>query len=427
MPGHPLAAGDLWGFPLTEYGTRVEDPPKRCTRMQVNLCRSQLLAATCAAGRHPLFVHPEIPRRQTDSTPPQPSSEKLLECVAKRGWNALSHLFRRPEIIFGKGRCLWCRGKRNRLPSPPRCGSGRYCSMQAPRRSFQGSFQHFHRVYRPVVNRAESHDQPSVIRGECGYILPYGAEILDERILASMRELRTDIVRRLRRSSEKPLTKPLIGLVGPKSIVGRRRNDPRWSMSLASVADNFRLAAVALPRDRVSSRRRMRKISPGTLRNDVHDIHSGRFKSTGTPESNRVSRFRRIGARGLIGKIRTGAIAPEWSMQGPQEKSPQCSLLGRKLYAEESFAKSAKRIENFPPIGKRPELALGQFPGRGSIQHFPCHMNNLVDASVQRYQLRLRSGCCDGIGIDPDGGQPQQPCGEISRSPATERIEYPIV
>jgi len=66
--------------------------------------------------------------------------------------------------------------------------------MQTPWRSLQGRFQYFHRIYRSVVDRSESHDQPGVILGESGNILPHGTEILDERILASMRELRTDIV-----------------------------------------------------------------------------------------------------------------------------------------------------------------------------------------------------------------------------------------
>ena len=114
-------------------------------------------------------------------------------------------------------------------------------------------------------------------------------------------------------------------------------------------------------------------------------------------------------------------------MQGSQEKSAQCNLFGRKLHVGESFTKSAERIENFRLIGKPPELALGQFSRRRPIQHFPCYTNNRIDPSVQRYKLRFRSGCCDGIGINPDGGQPQQPCGEICRSPATEWIEHPVI
>lgn len=114
-------------------------------------------------------------------------------------------------------------------------------------------------------------------------------------------------------------------------------------------------------------------------------------------------------------------------MQRSQEETPQCNFLGRKLNVEESFAKSAKRIQNFRPISKTPELALGKFTRRRSTQHLPRHANNRIDSSIQRHELRLRSGCCDGIGINPDGGQPQQPCSEIRRSPATERIEYPII
>ena len=56
-------------------------------------------------------------------------------------------------------------------------------------------------------------------------------------------------------------------------------------------------------------------------------------------------------------------------MQGSQEETPQCNFLGRKLYVEECFAKSAKRIENFRSIGKPPEFALGQFSRRRPIQH----------------------------------------------------------
>jgi len=94
-------------------------------------------------------------------------------------------------------------------------------------------------------------------------------------------------------------------------------------------------------------------------------------------------------------------------VQRSQNETSQCNLLGRKLYVEESFAKSAKRIQNFRPIGKPPELAFRKFPRRRSIQHLPRHVNNRIDSSIQRHKLRLGSGCCNGIGINPDGGQTQ--------------------
>ena len=114
-------------------------------------------------------------------------------------------------------------------------------------------------------------------------------------------------------------------------------------------------------------------------------------------------------------------------MQGSQDESPQCNLLGRKLCVEESFTKSAKRIENVRLIGKPPKFTLGQFPRRRPIHHFPSHTNNRIDPTIQRYKLCLRCGCRDGIGIDPDSGQAQQPCCEIRRSPTTEWIEYPVI
>ena len=91
-------------------------------------------------------------------------------------------------------------------------------------------------------------------------------------------------------------------------------------------------------------------------------------------------------------------------MQRSQKETPQCNLLVCERYVEESFAKSAKRIENFRPVGKLPELAFGSFPRRRSIQNFSRLANNRIDPSVQRHKLCLRSRGCDGIGIDPYGG-----------------------